>query len=214
LIILCPKYLEPMKIVKDDETSLKAAASIIRKGGVAIYPTETVYGLGCPPSDPDAVKRILQIKEREAKPLPLICSSIEVAKKIVEFNAAAIRLAEKFWPGPLTIVLPKKIDYPIYVTQGKKTLAVRVPGCETARRLAELSGGVLISTSANKSGEDPPYTAQEAIDKLGDKVDVVVDGGRTGDNPPSTILDLSGSEMWIIRSGPITGRMIMEALKG
>jgi L-threonylcarbamoyladenylate synthase len=203
-----------MKIVKADEEGIRFAANVIRGGGVAIYPTETVYGLGCAPSDPDATKRILQIKERANNPLPLICSSINVARRIVEFNSTAERLADKFWPGPLMLVLPKIMDYPIYVTFGKKTLGIRVPGSAISRSLAELSAGVIVSTSANKSGANPPLTAKEAINQIGREVDVVVDGGACPGKLPSTVLDLSGSDMWIIRSGPITGDMIMEALKG
>ncbi len=202
-----------MKIVKADEEGIKYAATVIRGGGVAIYPTETVYGLGCAPSDPDATKRILQLKQRADKPLPLICASLDMAHRIVRFNATAERLAEQFWPGPLMLILPNRVDYPIWVTMGKKTLGVRVPGSETSRKLAELSGGVLVSTSANKSGANPPLTIKEAINQIGEEVDVVVDGGPSSGQLPSTILDLSGSEMWIVRSGPITGSMIMEALK-
>jgi L-threonylcarbamoyladenylate synthase len=202
-----------MKIVKADEEGIKYAASVIRKGGVAIYPTETVYGLGCAPSDPDATKRILQIKQRADNPLPLICSSIEMARIIVQFNPTAEKLAKRFWPGPLMLVLPKKLDYPIWVTRGKNTLGIRVPGSEVSRRLAELSAGVIVSTSANKSGANPPITVQEAINQIGKEVDVVIDGGPSLGQLPSTILDLSGSEMWIIRSGPITGKMITDALR-
>ena len=201
-----------MKIVKADEDGIAFAAKIVRDGGVVIYPTETVYGLGCAPSDPDATKRILQIKQRADKPLPLICSSIEIARRIVKFNPTAERLAERFWPGPLTLVLPKIMDYPIWVTLGNTTLAVRVPGEEISRKLAELSAGVIVSTSANKSGANPPITAKEEINQIGNKVDVVIDGGSTKGQLPSTVLDLSGSEIWIIRSGPITGAMIKEAL--
>jgi L-threonylcarbamoyladenylate synthase len=137
-----------------------------------------------------------------------------MVRKLVQMNPTAEKLAEKFWPGPLMLVLPKKMDYPVYVTFGKKTLGIRIPGNEISRKLAELSGGVIVSTSANKSGQDPALTAQEAVDKLGGKVDVVVDGGPSSGQVPSTVLDLSGSEMWIARSGPITGTMIMEALRG
>ena len=203
-----------MKIVKPDEEGLKYAASLLRRGGIAIYPTETVYGLGCAPSDPDATKRILQIKERVDKPLPLICSSMDIVHKIVELNVTAMKLAEKFWPGPLMLILPKKIDYPIWVTHGKKMLGVRIPGSDISRKLAKYSAGVLVSTSANKTGENPPITAIEAINQLGKEVDVVVDGGPSKGQIPLTILDLSGDQMWILRSGPITGKMIMQALQG
>ena len=202
-----------MKIVKADEEGITFAAKIIRDGGVVIYPTETVYGLGCAPSDPDATKKILQIKQRADKPLPLICSSIEVARRIVKFNPTAEKLAERFWPGPLSLVLPKIMDYPIWVTLGNTTLAVRVPGEEVSRRLAELSAGVIVSTSANKSGANPPLTAKEAINQIGKEVDVVIDGGPTQGQLPSTVLDLSSTEMWIVRSGPITASMIKEALR-
>jgi L-threonylcarbamoyladenylate synthase len=202
-----------MKIVKADEEGLRYAGNVMRDGGVAIYHTETVYGLGCAPSDPDATKRILQIKQRADKPLPLICSSIEMAKRIVKFNATAEKLAEKFWPGPLMLILPKKVDYPVWITHGKKTLGIRVSGSDVARKLAELAGGVIVSTSANKSGADSPTSVQDAIDQVGKGVDVVVDGGPSQGQLPSTILDLSGSEMWIVRSGSITGKMIMDALE-
>lgn len=203
-----------MKIVKPDEKGLREAATTMLAGGVVVYPTETFYGLGCLPSDPDASKRVCEIKGRADKALPLICGSVEAARRIVEFNAAAEILAHRFWPGPLTLVLPSKINYPMWVTHGKQTLAVRVSGNEVARRLASMSAGVIVSTSANKSGETPPRTAKEAADQIGRKVDIVVDGGMTPGDKPSTILDLTSEELWILRSGPVTGEQIVKALKG
>jgi L-threonylcarbamoyladenylate synthase len=90
---------------------------------------------------------------------------------------------------------------------------IRIPGSETSRKLAKYSAGVLVSTSANKAGANPPITAKEAINQIGKDVDVVVDGGPSRGQLPSTILDLSGDQVWILRSGPITGKMIMEALQ-
>lgn len=203
-----------MKIVKPDEEGLKEAATVMLAGGVAVYPTETFYGLGCLPSDPDASRRVCKIKGRADKALPLICGSVETARRVVQFNAAAELLAERFWPGPLTLVLPSRINYPMWVTHGKKTLAIRVSGNEVARRLASMSAGVIVSTSANKSGEEPPRTAKEAADQIGREVDVVVDGGTTAGGRPSTILDLTSDELWILRSGPVTGGQIKEALRG
>lgn len=202
-----------MKIVKADEEGLRIAAATMRNGGVVIYPTETVYGIGCIPSDPDATMRVCEIKGRAENPLPLVCSDIEMARKVVQFNATAEKLAEAFWPGPLMFILPSKVVYPMWVTHGKKTLGLRVPGAEVPRKLAQLAGGVMVSTSANISGEPPAITATEANSQTGFKVDVVVDGGPSPGGTPSTILDLSGKEMWILRSGPITGSQIMEALK-
>ena len=202
-----------MKIVKANEEGLKVAAATMRNGGVIIYPTETVYGLGCLPSDPDAAKRVCEIKGRAENPLPLVCSDIEMARKVVQFNGTAEKLAEAFWPGPLMFILPSKVVYPMWVTHGKKTLGLRVPGAEVPRKLAQLAGGVIVSTSANISGEPPATTAKEALSQTGFKVDLVVDGGPSQGGKPSTIIDLSGMEMWILRSGPIAGSQIMEALK-
>ena len=202
-----------MKIVKADEEGIKVAAATMRNGGVIIYPTETVYGLGCLPSDPDAAKRVCEIKGRAENPLPLVCSDIEMARKVVQFNGTAEKLAEAFWPGPLMFILPSKVVYPMWVTHGKKTLGLRVPGAEVPRKLAQLAGGVIVSTSANISGEPPATTAKEALSQTGFKVDLVLDGGPSQGGKPSTIIDLSGMEMWILRSGPIAGSQIMEALK-
>ena len=202
-----------MKIVNADEEGLRVAAATMRNSGVVIYPTETVYGLGCLPSDPDAAMRVCEIKGRAENPLPLVCSDIEMARKVVQFNGAAEKLAEAFWPGPLMFILPSKVVYPMWVTHGKKTIGLRVPGTEVPRKLAQLAGGVIVSTSANISGEPPATTAKEALSQTGFKVDLVVDGGPSPGGKPSTIIDLSGKEMWILRSGPISGSQIREALK-
>ena len=201
-----------MEIVEASEENIRKAAVIIRLGGVVIYPTDTVYGLGCDPANVDATRRICEIKGRADKPLPLACSDVETARRIVEFNPIAERLAERFWPGPLTMVLPARVDYPIWVTHGARTLGVRVPDHQVARRLAKLSGGVIVSTSANKSGDPPPKTAQEAAEQIGEEVDLILDAGPAPLRQPSTVIDLSGDELWIIRPGPIRAEDIKKAL--
>lgn len=201
-----------MEILQASEEAVRRAAAIIRLGGVVIYPTETVYGLGCDPANVDAAKRVCMIKGRVDKPLPLACSDVDVARRLVEFNPPAERLASRFWPGPLVLVLPARVDYSIWVTRGARTLGVRVPDHAVARRLAELSGGVIVSTSANRSGGPPPTTAGEAAEALGGEVDLILDGGRTPLGEPSTVVDLSGEEVWILRKGPIRSEQIREAL--
>ncbi len=203
-----------MKVLKADEGGLLEAAATIRVGGVVVYPTETVYGIGCLPIDPDATRKVCEIKGRADKPLPLICSDVGIARRVVEFNPAAERMAEEFWPGPLMLVLPKKMDYPIWVTHGAKTLGIRVPSHEAARRLTKLSGGVIVSTSANRSGEPPIRSAEEAERQLGQEVDVILDGGPMEGSEPSTVLDISSTEAWILRKGPITAEQIMKVLRG
>jgi len=201
-----------MEIVEASEENIGKAAVIIGLGGVVIYPTDTVYGLGCDPANVDATRRVCEIKGRADKPLPLACSDVEAAKRIVEFNPIAEKLAERFWPGPLTMVLPARVDYPIWVTHGARTLGVRVPGHPVARKLAKLSGGVIVTTSANKSGEPPPKTALEAAEQIGEEVDLILDAGPAPLKQPSTVLDLSGEELWIIRPGPIKAEDIRKAL--
>jgi L-threonylcarbamoyladenylate synthase len=201
-----------MKVLTATEENIKTASEIVRTGGVVVYPTETVYGIGCAPQIESAAKRICEIKGRADKPLPLACSSLPVARKVVEFNPVAERLAEVFWPGPLMLVLPAILEYGMYVTHGAKTLGVRVPDHEVSRSLASKCGGVIVSTSANKTGQEPPTTAEGAIQQIGGEVDVVLDGGATPGGIPSTVLDLSGEQLWILRAGPITGAQIKEVL--
>lgn len=203
-----------MKLVKADKEGIKDAAMRIRMGGVVVYPTDTVYGLGCDPGNLKATRRVCKIKERATNPLPLICATLEDARRVVEFNRAAEVLADRFWPGPLTLVLPKKVDYSIWVNHGKKTLGIRVPNNETARELAQLSRGIIVSTSANKSGQESQQTIKGVIDQIGDEVDIIIDAGPTPGKASSTVLDLTADELWILRSGPVTGQQIVEALKG
>lgn len=201
-----------MKILPATDENIRKAAALVKLGNIVVYPTETVYGVGCAPKIPEAAKRLCYLKGRADKHLPLACSDIDEARRIVEFNTAAERLAERFWPGPLMLVLQAKVDYSIWVTHGASTLGVRVPDHEVSRELARLSGGVIVSTSANKSGEPPTITASEAAEAIGAGVDIILDGGRSPGGVASTIVDVSGTSPWIIRKGPITVDQIKEAL--
>lgn len=202
-----------MRLLEANDESIKGAAFMLKEGGVVIYPTETVYGIGCIPSDPDAAQRICKIKQRADKSLPLICSDIEVARKIVEMTPNAERLAAKFWPGPLTIVLTSRVKYSTWVTHGASTLGVRVTEHTVAQKLAKAAGGVIVSTSANVSGEEPAKSAQGAKEIFGDKVDLILDGGPSPRSESSTVVDLTGEDVWLLRKGPITGEQIMAVLR-
>ena len=125
-----------------------------------------------------------------------------------------VRADARFWPGPLMMVLPARVEFSIWVTHGSKTLGVRVPDHQVARELARLCGGSIVSTSANRSGEEPFRTAGEAAETLGKEVDLVLDAGEAPGGLPSTVIDLSGESAWILRKGPITGSQILEALSG
>jgi L-threonylcarbamoyladenylate synthase len=203
-----------MKAIPALPENIQKAAAIIREGGVIVYPTDTVYGLGCLPKIPEAAKRLCVIKGRADRPLPLACADTDAARELVDFSPVADRLAARFWPGPLMMVLPARVEFSIWVTHGSKTLGVRVPDHQVARELARLCGGSIVSTSANRSGEEPFRTAWDAAESLGKEVDLVLDAGQATGGLPSTVIDLSGESAWVLRKGPITGSQIMEALSG
>jgi L-threonylcarbamoyladenylate synthase len=164
------------------------------------------------PQIPEAAKRICRIKGRFDKPLPIACAGIGDARRTVEFNWEAEKLAEEFWPGPLLLVLPAKIEYSMWVTCGEKTLGVRVPSHEVSRKLSRLSGGVIVSTSANKSGEEPQTSADVVARKIGEEVDLVLDGGNSLGIRPSTVLDVSGENVRVLREGPVSIEKIKRVL--
>ena len=203
-----------MRFLEATDEAIRAAGFLMKQGGVVVYPTETVYGLGCVPSDTDASQRVCEIKQRADKPLPLICADIVAARKIVEMGSAAEKLAARFWPGPLTMVLPTKVKYSMWVNHGASTLGVRVSPHPVASMLAKEAGGVIVSTSANISGDEPAMSASEARDIFGNKVDIIIDGGRSQGGASSTVVDLTGEEVWLLRKGPVKGEDIMAILRG
>ena len=202
-----------MRFLEATDEAIRAAGFLMKQGGVVVYPTETVYGLGCVPSDTDASQRVCEIKQRADKPLPLICADIVAARKIVEMDSAAEKLAARFWPGPLTMVLPTKVKYSMWVNHGASTLGVRVSPHPVASILAKEAGGVIVSTSANISGDEPAISASEARDIFGNKVDIIIDGGRSQGSESSTVVDLTGEEVWLLRKGPVKGEDIMAVLR-
>ena len=193
----------PSKLVEASRGALREAAEVVRRGGLIIYPTDTVYGLGCDPLNPEAVEKVFQAKGRGRKPLPVLASDMEDVERIAELSGIASRLAEVFWPGPLTLVLPRKPVLPDALTCGLPSVGVRIPGHDFAIELIRACGGLLVGTSANKSGRPPPRTAQEALEELGEMVELIIDGGPAPLGVPSTVLDLTGPEPRLLREGPI-----------
>src|SRR2546425_3199071 len=151
--------------------SIREAGRLVHGGGVIVYPTDTVYGLGCDPTNEPATERVFAIKGREGKPVSVLCDSLESASRLVRFSGVALRLAKDYWPGALTIVLPLRAELPELVHQGSGTLGVRVPGSRSCLELIAACGGYLIGTSANKSGEPACRTAQEALRSIGQEGD-------------------------------------------
>jgi len=200
------------RILKATEEAIVEAAGIIGGGGLVIYPTETVYGLGCDPFNSSAVDRIIMVKGREDKPLPIIASSTEKAHRVAQFNPQAEKIVSELWPGPLTLILKARVAFPQGITLGLDTIGIRVPDHQVALRLAELSGGYLVSTSANKSGAPSPRKVEEAVAQIGQEVDLILDAGRSPLGHSSTILDVTAKPK-ILREGPISLKLILEVLK-
>lgn len=199
-----------MKVLTANEKTIQIAAQTVKKGGVIVYPTDTVYGLGCDPFNREAVKRIFTIKGERTKPLPILASSIKEAEKIAHITEQAQKIAEKFWPGPLTLILLKKPSLLDAVTCGLDSVGVRVPNHPVALELIREAGGLLVGTSANKSGEKPPQTAAEAASQIGDEVDLILDGGFAPLGESSTIVDLVMGTPRILRHGPVEVDEVLE----
>jgi L-threonylcarbamoyladenylate synthase len=201
-----------MTVLKATKSNIMKAAQIVRRGGLVVYPTETVYGLGCDPLNVQAVKRILEVKGNRNKPLPVLAASIVDAEKIAFVSPNGKKLAAKFWPGPLTMVFPKKSALQDVVTFGLDSVGLRIPANDVVLQLISLCEGLLVGSSANRTGEEPPRSVQEMSDELKGMVDVVLDGGPTVQGMPSTVVDLSLERPRILREGPISLEAILDAL--
>ena len=192
----------PSESLPFSAASIGRAASIVKEGGLIVYPTDTVYGLGCDPLDDSAVARLFEAKGRESKPLPVLCSSIEEASRLVEMNGRALELAGDHWPGALTIVAQLRVRVPRQLDQGTGTLGVRVPGMKGCVELVAKCGGLLTGTSANLSGRPSCRSAEEAKEQLGSKVDMILDGGRLV-GTESTVVRVEGGSVIVLRMGQV-----------
>ncbi len=188
----------------DSAAGRRRALRILRSGGLVAFPTDTVYGVAASPWEEDAVRRIYQVKERpEALPIPLLLSDAEHLTRVATLPEPCQRLPERYWPGGLTLVLPKKAAIPEVISR-RPTVAVRVPDLELARDLMRRAGGVLAVTSANISGGPNPVTAEDVVDQLGGRIPLVIDGGACRVGVASTILDCSVSPPMLLRRGAIS----------
>ena len=196
--------------------NISKAARLIKSGKITAVPTETVYGLACSAMDAGAVARVYALKGRPPeKPLSLLVPGPEALEKYcMDIPKAAYTLAEKFWPGPLTIVLKSSGVVPDVVTAGGDTVGLRCPKHDlTLKLLAEISLP-LAAPSANLSGQKPPATAGEVLEYFGGKIDGVIDGGRCEAGAESTIIDLSRSPYRILREGALSSDEIIRAVTG
>ena len=184
---------------------IERAAALLRAGRLVVFPTETVYGLGANALDPVAVARVYEVKDRPAtSPLIVHVASIEMAQSLVtSWPEIADRLARKFWPGPLTLVLEKRSVIPAIVTAGLSTVGLRMPAHPIAQALIRAAGLPLAAPSANRFKQLSPTTADHVRESLGDDVDLILDGGPCQVGIESTVLSLTEPQPVLLRPGGI-----------
>lgn len=194
---------------------LEKAVSILRRGGLVVFPTETVYGLGADAHNPEAVKKIFSVKGRpQAHPVIVHISTLEqIEQWACAVPEAAYQLAERFWPGPLTLVLRRAAGVSDVITGGQNTIGLRMPAHHIAQALLAAFGNGIAAPSANRYGHISPTTAQHVFRELGDKVDLILDGGSCAVGIESTIVDLSAEHPALLRPGWISVQQLSATIK-
>jgi len=201
------------RLLRIGSESIREAAATIFKGGLVVYPTDTVYGLGCHPFDKEAVNKVSDVKRRSKGNFPVLVGSIEKAKELGEVDGNAETLALRFWPGPLTIVVSSRAEFPPAIVGTDRMVGLRIPGRKDTLDLISMCGGSLVGTSANISGAPSTTRAEEALKTFEGKVDLVLDGGSLSKSPESTVVRVAGNHVDILREGAISRQEIVMALK-
>lgn len=198
----------------DDPGTLRRAAGIMNAGGVIVYPTETLYGIGAHALNPGAVKRVREVKKRgDGKPILVIVSGAQMVPDLVrEVSVEASILMSAFWPGPLTLVFRASAVVPDEITQGTGSVGIRVPSHEFCLALVRECGFPVTSTSANISGEDPPRRVADIKIALNEGVDLFVDGGELPSRLPSTVVDVLSSPPRLVRRGAVPAEALVHVL--
>ncbi len=205
--------MQTQLIPADQNESITRAIQALQAGELVAFPTDTVYGIGALVQDPQRIEQLYQVKGRAAeKAIPVLLGEPdELSQVTLEVGAVALRLAETFWPGPLTLVVPKHPTLPDILSR-YPTIGVRMPNHRVT--LALLQGtGPLAVTSANLSGAESPTTAQAVMRQLAGRIALILDGGSTPGGQPSTVVDCTTPELEILRQGPITLEQILAALR-
>ncbi|MDP6750046.1 MAG: L-threonylcarbamoyladenylate synthase [Candidatus Poribacteria bacterium] len=184
---------------------LITAAQLLQLGQVVAFPTDTVYGVGADPFNPDAIQQLFDLKGRpDNKPIPLLVSAVDQVEQVAEdIPPLFFELAEQHWPGALTLVLEAKDHLPTAVTAGRSTVGVRMPAHDLACQLIHTFGGPIATTSANRSDYPPATTVSGVVDQLGSDI-LVLDGGLTKIQLSSTVLDLTTDPPLFLRKGSVT----------
>lgn len=204
--------METLVLKAEAPHAITKALQVLQAGGVVALPTDTVYGIGVLAHSGESVEKLYAIKGRDStKAVPvLIGDAADLPAIAPDPGPRALTLAKAFWPGPLTLVLPRHPDLPAQLSEGA-TIGVRVPNHTVALALLRAAGPMGV-TSANLSGGADTRTAKEVLDQLGGRIDLVLDGGRTPGSAPSTVVDLSRERLAILRPGPISREQINAVL--
>lgn len=192
--------------------AITRALEVLLSGGLVAFPTDTVYGVGVLAFHAEAIESIYIAKNRPMeKAIPVLIGDVEDLIKVAnEIPILAARLIARFWPGPLTVLVPKKPTLPEAIS-ATSTVGVRVPNHDVARSLLRLAGPMAV-TSANISGQANPTTAQQVFAQLGGRIPLILDGGETPGGIPSTLADCTGDQIEVLREGPITKAQLISAI--
>ncbi len=189
------------------------AAEVLRAGGIVLYPTDTLYGLGADALSDEAVAKIQAIKGRDdKKPIHAIVADMEMARRYAEVNEVAEHLAEKFLPGPLSLILKKKKGIDSGIGKGIDTFGIRIPDNRFCLDLVRAFGKPITTTSANLAGEEPRRSAQDILAQLGEKteyIDLAIAVGELPERLPSTVVDVSSGEIKVLREGAIEAKKLL-----
>ena len=197
------------------ESDFNTIVAILRAGGLIAFPTDTAYGLGADPFNEAAIDRIFDIKRRaEGKPILLLVGSVQMAESVSVPSPIFYKVAEKFWPGPLTLVVKAADAVPVKITAATKTIGLRWPVAEFARFLVTRLGKPITATSANRSAMPAAVTAEEVRHELGESIDALIDGGTLPARGGSSLLDLTVDPPVLLREGPISFESLSEFLGG
>jgi L-threonylcarbamoyladenylate synthase len=199
-------------IQADSTLAIQEALKVLRKGGLVAFPTDTVYGLGTLAFNGKAVEAIYIAKDRPMdKAIPILLWDFDDLPKVTSnLPPMAAKLASRFWPGPLTLVIPKNPNLPEAIS-ATATVAVRVPDHKIARAILRATGPMAV-TSANISGQPSPVTADDVFAQLGGRIELIINGGKTPGGMPSTLVDCTGNEPAILRDGPVSLTELLSVL--
>jgi len=200
-------------IYPDSPEARERAARVTAAGGLFAFRTDTFYGVGADPFNPAALELVNALKGRDGKPiLVLAAAAVDAARLVAERTRAFELLAARHWPGALTLVAAARAEVPELLTAGTGTVGVRLPEDAEARAIVRACGGLLTATSANPAGRPPARTAREVADYFPDNLGLVIDGGATRTELPSTVVDVTGPRPGLIREGVVTRAELEETL--